>query len=91
MAKKAPLLERMEANPADDWTIADVEKLCAEVGLRLASPSNGSHFKVHSERLPGVLTIPAKRPIRPVYIRYLVSLANAHIAQAKSKKKGKSR
>jgi hypothetical protein len=65
----------MRANPQADWTIADIERLCRLCGLQITAPRRGSHYKV---RDPGgtTLTIPARRPIRAVYIRALVALAD---------------
>ncbi|MFI4948003.1 MAG: type II toxin-antitoxin system HicA family toxin [Alphaproteobacteria bacterium] len=71
-----PLLERMRANPRGDWTIADVERLCRASGLRITPPRRGSHYKVRDPSGGPVLTIPAHPPIRPVYIRQLVELAD---------------
>ena len=78
MAKKRPILEAMRANPKGDWTIVDIEKLCRNTGLEIEPPSHGSHYKVISPFLQDILTIPAKRPIKPPYIRKLVSYADAH-------------
>jgi len=80
------LLERMRANPRADWTIADVERLCRACGLTITSPRSGSHYKIRDPqggatltiptRARDTLTIPARRPIKPVYIRALVALAD---------------
>lgn len=70
------LLERMRANPRADWTIADVERLCRALGLTITAPRRGSHYKVRDPQGGPTLTIPARRPIRPVYIRALVELAD---------------
>jgi hypothetical protein len=70
------LLERMRANPRADWTIADVERLCRASALRITPPRHGSHYKVRDPRGGPILTIPAHRPIRPVYIRQLVQIAD---------------
>lgn len=85
MVSKKSVLEQMAANPRKDWKIKDVEKLCAEVDLELLPPRNGSHYKVSSPHLRDILTIPARRPIKPVYIRDLVSYAEAHQQRAESK------
>jgi len=68
----------MKANPKGDWVIRDVETLCKQVGLICTPPSSGSHYRVYSDCLQGTLTIPAKRPIKPFYIRNLTSYAEAH-------------
>jgi len=65
------LLEQMRANPRD-WRIADVERLCVTYGLACTPPRKGSHCKVSHRTLAAILTIPAHRPIKPVYIRELV-------------------
>lgn len=81
MSKPRTTLERMRANPQGDWTLRDVERLCSETGLIVEPPTRGSHFKVYSARLAGTLTLPARRPIKPVYIRQLVGLVDAHLAK----------
>lgn len=70
------LLDRMRRNPAGNWRIQDVATLCRECGLRCAPPTGGgSHFKISAANRPDILTIPARRPIKPVYIRLLVRFA----------------
>ena len=71
-------LERMRRNPAADWTIADVTALCRTYGMYCEAPrSGGSHYQVGHPRLAEKLTIPFKRPIKPVYIRKLIALITA--------------
>ena len=74
--RAADLLERMRANPQADWTIADIERLCRACGLTITSPRRGSHYKVRDPHDGATLTIPARRPIKTVYIRALVALAD---------------
>src|SRR5882762_9969913 len=57
-----------------DWTIADVERLGREVGLTVTPPRRGSHYKVRDPGGGTTLTIPARRPIKAIYIRALVAL-----------------
>ncbi len=41
------LLSRMRNNPAADWTVSDVARVCAQHGVRCVPPSGGgSHYKV---------------------------------------------
>ena len=68
------LLDRMRNNPRD-WRIADVATLCRQEGLTCSAPSGGSHWKVSAPGLPDILTVPARRPIKSVYIRLLVRFA----------------
>ena len=65
--------DRMRANPADDWTIEDVAALCREHAIRCTPPSGGgSHWKVSDPTQRDILTVPNRRPVKPVYIRRLV-------------------
>ena len=75
MTKAEKLLDRMRRNPAGDWTISDIRKLCSGVGWQCLPPTGGgSHWKVVVPGSEMILTVPAKRPIKPVYIRKLVEL-----------------
>ena len=78
MARRDKRLEQMRRNPRD-WRIADVEALCASFGLRMERPPSGSHFGVKHPASADILTIPADRPIKPVYIRRLVKLVDQAI------------
>jgi len=66
-------LDSMRRNPQADWKIADVVALCGEFGVTCdASRSGSSHYKVTHPAMAEILTVPFKRPIKPVYIRRLV-------------------
>ncbi|APH73966.1 hypothetical protein BSQ44_23275 [Aquibium oceanicum] len=65
-------IERMRSNPLADWRIKDVERACAEAGIACRKPSGGSHYKIGNPQGGRRLTIPARRPIKPVYIVMLV-------------------
>lgn len=85
MAPKKTLVEKMRANPRSDWTIQDVETVARQEGLKVRKPSGGSHYGVYSDALRDPLTIPARRPIKPFYIRALVGYVDAHRAVLKLK------
>ena len=71
-------LEQMRRNPQGDWTIGDVEALCREHGVRCEPARGGSsHFKVAHASQAIILTVPYKRPIKPIYIRQLVAFIDA--------------
>ena len=71
-------LERMRRNPAGDWTIQDVETLCRQHQILCEPPrGGGSHYKVAHRMMAEKLTIPYKRPIKPVYIRKLTAFVAA--------------
>ncbi|HEU0043180.1 type II toxin-antitoxin system HicA family toxin [Sphingomonas sp.] len=71
MVRPDALLERMRANPRD-WRIEDVVRVCDATGVTCTAPRGGSHYKVKHQAVEDILTIPAHRPIKPVYIRALV-------------------
>jgi hypothetical protein len=78
-AAQSRLLEEMRNSPVKNWTIKNVETLCNQLGLVLKAPRRGSHYKVRSAHLEGMITIPAKKPIKAPYIKALVSMADAHL------------
>jgi len=79
MSSAQKTLEKMQRNPNADWKISDFEKVCAYVGVECCAPSGGgSHYKVTSRHLEGILTVPSNRPIKPVYVRKFVSYIAAH-------------
>jgi hypothetical protein len=63
----------MRSNPRGDWGIDDVCAVCAVFGATCDKPKRGSHFVVSHPAVSAHLTIPAHRPIKPVYIRLLVT------------------
>jgi hypothetical protein len=70
----ADLLEDMRRNPASGWRISDVEAVCREHGITCSPPrGGGSHYKVGHPGMIEKLTVPFRRPIKPVYIRKLVA------------------
>lgn len=79
MSGKKTVLRKMKANPKGDWQIKDIQRLCDEIGLELRPPTGGSHYKVSSSHLRDIVTVPARRPIKPVYIKTITSYAEAHI------------
>ena len=66
----------MRANPRD-WRIEDVNAVCAAFGIACAAPRKGSHYKVKHQSRAEILTIPARRPLKPVYVRALVAFIDA--------------
>jgi hypothetical protein len=69
----------MRARPKADWGISDIETVCSQIGLTFSAPTRGSHYKVSSPRLDGILVIPHNRPIKMPYIRSFLGLAEAHL------------
>jgi predicted RNA binding protein YcfA (HicA-like mRNA interferase family) len=73
MSPGAKRLEAMRGNAAGAWRIEDVELVCRTFGVQCASPRRGSHHTVSHPGKAEILTIPSRRPIKPVYIRSLVA------------------
>jgi hypothetical protein len=79
MSKADKLLDQMRRNPAGDWTIQDIQKLCNRLGWSCLPPmGGGSHWKVSAPEHETILTVPAKRPIKPIYIRKLMEMVKAN-------------
>ena len=67
------LLQRMRRNTQADWTIKEVSIPCRQHGVTCDPPrGGGSHYKIDCPRLKFKLTIQARRPTKPVYIRTVV-------------------
>ncbi|MCY7270764.1 MAG: type II toxin-antitoxin system HicA family toxin [Sphingomonas bacterium] len=77
MSQKAKLLAAMKANSRGDWSIADVQSVCAMHGINCRAPSRGSHFTLSHPDIAGHLTVPSRRPIKAVYIRLLIDMVES--------------
>jgi len=78
-------LDAMRRNAKDDWTIEDIESVCreyAEFGLTLEPPSHGSHYKVSHPECEEILTIPARKLIKPIYVKRFVSMIDSITGEA---------
>ena len=62
----------MKANPKADWAPADIRTLARAYGLRLRQ--RGTSHAVLTNASGDHLTIPMHKPIKPFYVRRLVSL-----------------
>ncbi len=59
------LLERMRRNPRGDWTMDNLLAIARRMNIEVRN-SDGSH-----------VTVPYKRPIKPVYIKKILALVDA--------------
>ena len=73
MASAGKLLQKMRGNPRD-WRIDDLKVVADKYGIVYRQPG-GSHVIFVS--VAGVLSVPARRHIKPVYVRRFVSLIDA--------------
>ena len=74
MSRAEKLFAAMQANPAADWTIDDVQRVCGAHGISCKAPRRGSHYVLSHPAVEGRLTIPARRPIKAIYIKLLTEL-----------------
>jgi hypothetical protein len=75
MNKRAKLLEAMRNNPRD-WRIEDLLVVAKQFGIECRN-NGGSH---HVFGFPGSemdVTLPAHRPIKPVYVRQFLLLVDS--------------
>jgi hypothetical protein len=78
LAKGEKLLERMRANPRDDWQIDDIRTVCRAYGLDFRKPGGGSsHATVSHPSQREILTVVARKPVKPIYVIKLVSFIDS--------------
>ncbi|QQS14688.1 MAG: hypothetical protein IPK81_11340 [Rhodospirillales bacterium] len=65
-------LERMRANPRGDWRIEDLKAVADRAGVAHRQPGTSHVTFRHSDGRR--LTVPARKPIKPVYVRLFVAL-----------------
>lgn len=66
------LLAKMRHNPRD-WRIEELETIAKYYGINVRK-SGGSHFVFDHPEWVELLSIPSRRPIKPIYVKKLVSL-----------------
>ena len=65
----------MRPNPRD-WRIGSLEAVAAAHGVNVRK-SGGSHVVFEHPRIPEPISVPARRPIKPIYIRRFVAFIEA--------------
>jgi hypothetical protein len=75
MNKRAKLLEAMRNNPRD-WRIDDLISVARQFEIECRS-HGGSHHVFSHVRFEADVSVPAHRPIKPVYIRQFLLLVDA--------------
>ena len=74
MNKRAKLLDAMRNNPRD-WRIEDLLVVARQFGIECRN-SGGSHHVFSCSGVEMDVTVPAHRPIKPVYIRQFLLLVD---------------
>lgn len=72
MTKADKTIEKMRNNPRD-WQIADLEVIAGRFGITVRK-GKGSHVSFTHPKWVEILTVPAHRPIKPIYIKKFVLL-----------------
>lgn len=72
MARAAKTLDAMRDNPRD-WRIAELETVAAAFGVNCRKP-RGSHVVFDHPAVAEALSVPARRPIKPIYVIRFVRL-----------------
>ena len=75
MSKHAKTLEKMRNNPRD-WHIDDLVTLALHYQIEIRN-AGGSHYVFSHPGITQTLSVPAHRPIKPVYTRQFVGLIDS--------------
>jgi hypothetical protein len=73
------MIAKMRRNPRD-WRIESLISVAKHYGLTVRNP-NGSHVVFSFHAVPGEASVPARRPIKPVYIEQFLALLDAVLAK----------
>ncbi len=74
MNATAKLLEAMRRNPLD-WRIEQLQTVACKVGMSVRC-EGGSHHVFSHPLVSDIVSVPAHRPIKPVYVRQFVALVD---------------
>jgi hypothetical protein len=72
MTRQDKLLARMRRNPGGDWRIEQLKVVADHHGIPYRQP--GTSHVIFAPPGGNVLSVPARRPIKPVYIRQFVAM-----------------
>lgn len=72
MSKADKKLQAMKTNPKDDWKMSDLQSVAKRYGIVYRQPGS-SHVTFRCSN-GTKLTVPAHKPIKPVYINQFVEL-----------------
>jgi predicted RNA binding protein YcfA (HicA-like mRNA interferase family) len=72
MSKAEKLFKQMQNNP-QDWRIEEIDTVARHFGFGRIE-GKGSHTKFYHDKLPEILSVPVKRPIKPIYVKQLLAL-----------------
>lgn len=70
-------LAAMKYNPGQGWSIEQVEELCRGFSVHPYVPPGGRHCVLSHPSIEGLLTVPADRPIKPLYVQLVVDMVES--------------
>ena len=73
MSNAAKLVARMRKN-SRDWRIEDLKVIARSLGID--DDQHGTSHVIFRHAFAGRLSVPARRPIKPVYVRLLVEFVD---------------
>lgn len=77
MSTAAKILGRMRNNPRD-WRIEDLIRVAGAMGISYRRPGSGSSHVVFGHPASElIVTVPSKRPIKPVYVKQFLALVDS--------------
>ena len=79
MSRADKQLTAMKRWPEKDWAVEAVVDTCRTYGVRCVVPAGGAHYVMSHHLVDGLLTIPARRPLKPFHVMLLVDLLEAVI------------
>jgi len=77
MNTDAKLLDAMRNNPRD-WRMEQLLTVARRFGVTVRNDGGSHHVFAHAA-VSGIVTVPAHRPIKPVYVRQFVALIDSAI------------
>jgi hypothetical protein len=72
MSASKKLLAKMSHNPMG-WQISDIETIAKKYGIKIRK-GGGSHVTFSHLSLHAILTIPARKPVKPIYIKKFLKM-----------------
>jgi predicted RNA binding protein YcfA (HicA-like mRNA interferase family) len=78
VTRATKILEEMKANPRD-WRIESLKSVAEGLGLICRQPG-GSHV-IFRHPNGAMLSVPARRPIKPVYVKKFVRLVEEGVVE----------
>jgi hypothetical protein len=70
-------LQKMRRNQAG-WRMEDLMSVAGNSGIEWRRPGRGgSHVIFSADGIREIVSVPDKRPIKPIYLRYFIALIDA--------------